>query len=58
MLVARVDADTPTKNTETLISVVYPIRAEMPTLEYRGKTTFEAARARCVGTPRNSFAES
>ena len=37
---------------------MYPIRAELPTLEYRGRPTFEAARARCLGTPRNTFAES
>ena len=56
--VVRDEADTPTNIADTLDSVVYPIRAELPTLEYRGKPTFEAARARCGGTPRSTFSKS
>jgi len=56
--VARVDGDTPTDIAGALDSVVYLIRVELPTLQYRGKSIFEAARSRCVGTPRHTFAES
>ena len=37
---------------------MYPIRVDRPAFECRGKPTFEAARVRCLGTPRNTFAES
>ena len=56
--VARIDADMPTNIAGTLDSIVYRIRAELPTLECRGKPMFEAARTRCVGTPRSTFAKS
>lgn len=55
--VAQIDASMPTDIPGGVDSVVYVIRAELPALEYRGKTMFEAAWARCLGTPRNSLAE-
>ena len=38
--------------------VVYRLRWNLPTFEYRGKPTFVAARARCLGPPLNHAAES
>ena len=55
--VTRGHGDTPTNIAGAFDLVVYLIRVELPTLECRGKTTFEAARSRCVGTPRSTFAK-
>ena len=54
---AQIDASMPTDIPVGVDSVVYLIRVELPALEYRGKTMFEAAWARCLGTPRNTLAE-
>ena len=55
--VAQIDASMPTDIAGALDSVVYLIRVELPALEYRGKTMFEAAWAPCLGTPRNTLAQ-
>ena len=53
----QIDANTPTDIPGAVELLVYLIRAELPALEYRGKTMFEAAWARCLGTPRNTLAQ-